>query len=335
MRSLGIGFLLLAATGVFAQQPLPPYEHVVAGLSFFGGCEIVIVPIIQRTLEWTGANASYGESDVLIVAPALGGRIFAVLANGGLAEIRPDGSRTALTAPAALAGREPLAMVVDRNGAIYVLTRFDLLQDAIMAFNPDGSLRATHPLGGRYASNGSTVIDLAADQCTLFLLSGGVVRRFNVCTGTFLPDFATVPMAAYAVRVLPDGGILLSYRRSATGNDLEDFELRQYDASGAMVRAYPLNGAATALILSDGGSRAVYNNNGLDVCPHGLSTLDLRSGAVVTSPLNTYRPLSLVTYFGWTAALGSHHGATDVPVTGAIGLAILAALTLGVALRRL
>lgn len=306
-----------------------------AGRSFFGGCEIGIIPIVQQTLEWTGANASYGESDVLVVAPAPGGRIFAVLANGGLAEIRPDGSRTALTAPAALGGREPLAMVVDGNGAIYVLVRFDLLQDAIMAFNPDGSLRATYPLGARYAPFGSTVIDLAADQCTLFLLRGGVVRRFNVCTGTFLADFATVPMAAYAVRVLPDGGILLSFQRSATGNELEDFELRQYDASGGVVRSYPLNGAATVLILSDGGSRAVYNNNGLDICPHGLSTLDLRSGAVVTSPLQTHRPLSLVTYFGWTAALGSHHGATDVPVTGALGLAILAALTLAAAVVRL
>lgn len=326
MRSLAIGFLLLAATGALAQQP---YEHVIAGYSLLGGCpDIVTLPIERRVLEWTGANASYGDSDVLLVAPAPGGRVFAVIGGSGggfsVAEIRPDGSRTPLIAPVT-PPRTPFALVVDRNGAVYVLTTFDHTQDAILAFNPDGTLRATFPLGARYGFGWSATIDLAADQCTLFLVRNSVVRRFNVCTGTALPDFVTAPMGAYAVRVLPDGGILVSLRD----------EILQYDPSGALVRSYPTNGEAHVLMLRDGGSRLVYNDRGEEVCGIGLATLDLRNGTVVTSPLNVHRPLSIVPYHAWTAALGSHHGATDLPVTGAVGLAILAALSLVVAVFRL
>lgn len=82
---------------------------------------------------------------------------------------------------------------------------------------------------------GSDWIDLAADKCTLFYTSEGArIMRFDVCTKIQLSDFVNnLPhSAAYAVRLLPGGGLLVAdsnevLRLDATGNITQ-----RYDAPG-------------------------------------------------------------------------------------------------------
>lgn len=61
---------------------------------------------------------------------------------------------------------------------------------------------------------GSFWIDLAADGCTMFYTSFGAnVKRFDVCANAQLPDFNAAPLpggAVQDVRVLPDGGVIVS-----------------------------------------------------------------------------------------------------------------------------
>lgn len=61
---------------------------------------------------------------------------------------------------------------------------------------------------------GSFWIDLAADGCTIFYTSYGPnVKRFDTCAGAQLPDFNAAPVpggVAHDVRVLPDGGVIVS-----------------------------------------------------------------------------------------------------------------------------
>jgi uncharacterized protein (TIGR03437 family) len=82
---------------------------------------------------------------------------------------------------------------------------------------------------------GTDWIDLAADKCTLYYTSEGArILRYDVCTKTQLTDFVSnLPhSAAYALRLLPSGGLLVAdtnevLRLDATGNITQ-----RYDAPG-------------------------------------------------------------------------------------------------------
>ena len=79
-------------------------------------------------------------------------------------------------------------------------------------------------------------MDLSADGCTMFYTSFGPnVKRFDVCTGIQLPDFnaAALPGGmAQDVRVLPDGGVLVSSGQV----------IARLDASGVLIRTYEVPG---------------------------------------------------------------------------------------------
>lgn len=85
-------------------------------------------------------------------------------------------------------------------------------------------------------NRGSFWIDLAADGCTIFYTSeGSHVKRFNVCTNTQLLDFNAAPLPsgqAQALRVLPNGGVLVA---NMTG-------IVRLDASGSVAQTYDVPG---------------------------------------------------------------------------------------------
>jgi len=80
-------------------------------------------------------------------------------------------------------------------------------------------------------SRGSDWIDLAGDQCTMFYTSEGVsILRYDVCTDAPLANFNTAPLpdSAYALRILPDGGVLVSnttvaIRLDSSGNQVQTY----------------------------------------------------------------------------------------------------------------
>ena len=307
---------LLVSTAALAQ----PFDTVVAGHN--GTC-VLVTPAIIHAHEWVGGSY-VANSDVFAIAPAPGGRVFAAVSNFStfsVVDLRPDGSRAPVTV--SVSG-QPIALVVDAAGSPYVLANHGG-GSAVVAFNSDGSLRAIHSIGGLNASYSHTAIDLAAAQCTLFILEQQRrVRRFNICTGTALPDFPIPEVADYgAIRILPDGGLLVS------GHD----ELLRFDAAGTLVRTYGLSAQfAFALMLRDGGAQVLVGEQ--DQCAGRLITLDLESGATVsTRDLRLELPSTIVTRAGWTAALGAAH-LSDVPALSTIALILFATSIAAVAIFR-
>ena len=92
-------------------------------------------------------------------------------------------------------------------------------------------------------TRGTDWIDLAADHCTLFYTSEDTsVRRYNLCTHTALPDFATglSPPYCYALRIRPNREVMVAcqeavHRLSPDGDNLQTYprlDLGETDAGG-------------------------------------------------------------------------------------------------------
>ncbi len=128
-------------------------------------------------------------------------------------------------------GTHPESVVFDAANTLYVghadgdadVRRFDTTGALLGQFNV-----ATE-------DRGSDFIDLAADQRTLFYTSEGrTVKRFDVSANTQLPDFATnLPgRAAFALRLLPDGGVMVANAQTIVRLNAAGAVVRQYDAAG-------------------------------------------------------------------------------------------------------
>jgi hypothetical protein len=131
---------------------------------------------------------------------------------------------------------------------------------------------------------GTDWVDLAGDQHTLFYTSEGTsIKRFDVATNTQLTDFATgLPgSAAYAFRILSDGGALVA----------DSNAVLRLNSSGAVVQTY----------LSTSGSTELFALN-LDPDNQTFWTGDLNSGIIfhvdiatgaIVNEINTGAPGSL------------------------------------------
>ncbi len=121
---------------------------------------------------------------------------------------------------------DPESCVADSTGHIYVgqadgtgqILKFDLSGNLVASYAPTTEDR------------GTDWIDLAADQCTVYYSSEGyAVHRFNVCTNTQLPDFATgLNGPCYALRIRANGEVMVAceaevYRLDATGNVIQTY----------------------------------------------------------------------------------------------------------------
>jgi streptogramin lyase len=153
---------------------------------------------------------------------------------------------------------DPESVIFDAAGNVYV-GQADGTHN-VLKFDPSGNLLAT--FAPATEDRGTDWIDLAADQCTLFYTSEGLlVKRFDVCTNTQLTDFNTALLPgsnAYAHRLLPSGGILVA----------DTSEVVRLDASGNQIQTYSLPG--TGLLFA------------VNLDPDGTSfwTADLLSGEV-------------------------------------------------------
>ncbi|HLO29546.1 MAG TPA: PKD domain-containing protein [Anaerolineales bacterium] len=121
----------------------------------------------------------------------------------------------------------PESCVADAADNIYVggitgshLDKFDAAGNLLATFKP------------AIEAKGIDWIDLAADQCTMFYTSeGSGVKRFNVCTNTQLPDFATgLTRPCYALRIRENSEVMVAcaaqlYRLSATGVPLQTYKI--------------------------------------------------------------------------------------------------------------
>lgn len=126
---------------------------------------------------------------------------------------------------------------------------------------------------------GTDWIELAGDQCTLYYTSEDtVVRRYNVCTRTVLPDFAVglTPPVCYALRLRPNRELMVAcqdavHRISPQGANLQTYTRQSLGESNPQgLFALNLDPDGTSFWTAGGVSGWVYR-------------VDIASGAVLTS----------------------------------------------------
>jgi len=299
MRKLLLASLLLTTT-ISAQ----PYDALVAGIEYSqsppSSSEVV-------------ARGNSGEmADISAVAAGPDGRVFAAVEGTPyeLIEMRPIGQRTVGPFPP---GWSPDVMTIDRAGNVYTLASGAFNDVALIAMNAKGEVRAIYSmLQYIYAFDTPRAMDLAADQCTLYFAgTGRIIRRFDVCNGVILPDFATVALnQIFDLRVLPDGGLLVSGPGA----------MARVDANGASNGRVDVHASPVAMALTHGGTRVMFAGEPCD--PHNaqsctgspdpdmltLFELDLASeNETNVGPVYVDFPESIAPYFSWTAALGDAH----------------------------
>jgi len=160
----------------------------------------------------------------------------------------------------------PESILFDGLGNVYV-----------GAVDGDNDIRHFDALGNPLArfdvateDRGSDWIDLAADQCAMFYTSEGQnVKRFDVCRNTQLPDFTLMPLpdpVAYALRILPSGGVLVANTRVIT----------RLDAAGGLAETYDTPGEDCWFALNlDPDGESFWS---ADFCSSNVYKFDLQSG---------------------------------------------------------
>jgi hypothetical protein len=207
-------------------------------------------------------------------------------------------------------GRQLLAA---QSGMIHVLAdNAEKTQSAIITIRPDGTLANIRTFAERVYA-----FDLAADQCTLFLVTAGMIKRYDICTGLELAVFASIdgPLNHPHIVVLPDGGVLL-----------QNFGLHWYEANGTITRTHTIG--ARSLSLASGGSRILVAIG----CTEELQELDFNSLAVLRTYRYTYATIDIshVSHEAWTAALGPSITSTNVPALSPLMLgALIGTLAVG------
>lgn len=318
-------FLLLLTAGAEAQ----PYDAVVAG--FDGSCSQIGTPPLTPQLEWLGETDTVDtNTTVIAVAPAPGGAIYGLTDDPGdqdVVRVQRDSVTAFASIPATHIAH---GLIVDRAGTVYVLVTLPGGNDAIDMFEADGTFRVTQPLGGAgyYSHHSTAPLDLASDQCTLFLVQNRTtIRRVNLCTGTFLADFATLPQID-GVRILPDGGLLV-----ASAN-----QIVRLDTNGVVTRTYTRPGWVDAgpITLANQGTTVWMAE---EACTSVTADeIDLALGTLLDSePLDQSNPNSIVPRRAWTAAIGTEAAVqfAEVPTASTYALMTLIMLVAIAAFRRL
>lgn len=165
----------------------------------------------------------------------------------------------------------PSSITFDPQGNVYV-GQADTTGD-IRKFDSAGNFVASFDVAT--AVRGTDHIDLAGDGCTMFYTSRTKdVFRYDVCTNTQLPMFNTAPLpgeAAYHLRVLPDGGVLVA----------DSHVIVRLDASGNQVKLYFAPGESNYWggvdLVGDGTFWASNAFNG------NIYRFDLETGAILFS----------------------------------------------------
>ena len=198
--------------------------------------------------------------------PFAAGDLFAATASGTLSWYGPDGTFVAELATGltsirhvaadplgrlwALDAAQPATLVrIDATGAVTTISpvgatfvpwwlTFDALGNVFVGdWEIMGNVSKLSPNGaflGAVIATESDYIDLAADQCTMYLQRPGwtmsTTERWNACTGTFVDvfhDSHTDDETANAVRLLPDGSVLM-----------KNPDVIRVDQTAAVVRTY-------------------------------------------------------------------------------------------------
>jgi hypothetical protein len=179
----------------------------------------------------------------------------------------------------------PHALAFDTAGSMYVGQSH--CTGAVLKLSP-GQPPIAYAVAPENA--GAFWIDIARDGCTIFYTSWGPnVKRFDACTNAQLADFnrATLPGGeTHGLRVLPDGGVLVS----------SGAVVARLDSTGALVQTYSVSTGEpqywAGLDLVGDGTFWVVN-----YLTSNIYKFDLTTGAVRAS-FNTGTPARTVVDVG-------------------------------------
>ncbi|MBI4421620.1 MAG: hypothetical protein HY560_12415 [Gemmatimonadetes bacterium] len=165
----------------------------------------------------------------------------------------------------------PNSIVFDAAGNAYVgqsdapadIVKFDAVGTPLVSFDAATEVR------------GTDWIDLAGDGCTILYTSRGKnILRYDTCARAQRPNFNSAPLpgeSALALRVLPDGGVLVA----------DSVAIVRLNAFGAVVRTYTVPGEPglwAGLDLAGDGTFWASNWGSSNVY-----RFDLATGAVLAS----------------------------------------------------
>jgi hypothetical protein len=153
----------------------------------------------------------------------------------------------------------PEVIVFDQGGNVFVGNT----GGGIRKFDPDGNL-----LESLIPSTRIDFMDLSADQTTMLITQEGQnILTLDLTTGLQGPDFATnLGGRAFALRILPDGGVLLANRAN----------VRRLDASGLIIQTYDVAGEDCWFALNlDPDGTSFWS---ADFCTSNVHKFDINSG---------------------------------------------------------
>lgn len=179
----------------------------------------------------------------------------------------------------------PMSIVFDATGRAFV-GQADCDAD-ILQFSATGVLQSSFDAATE--TRGTVWVDIGSDLCTIFYTSQGTnVKRFDVCGNSQLPDFNAAPLpepsnGAHALKLLPDGGVLVA-----------DFSsIVRLDASGHIVQTYSADSESPqcwlgVALTADGASFWASN-----WCTSNVHRFDLSSGLSLQSFHTGTEPFSV------------------------------------------
>ena len=133
---------------------------------------------------------------------------------------------------------DPESCTVDASNNIYVGQADGSHQ--ILKFDTSGTLLASY--SPAIDARGTDWIDLSSDQCTMYYTGEGtLIKRFNVCTNTQLPDFASgLPGPCFEIRIQTNGNVIVACGQGAV----------RLDSSGNVLQNYPIPGASEMFAMN-------------------------------------------------------------------------------------
>jgi len=200
----------------------------------------------------------------------------------------------------------PESCVHDQAGNIYVGQADGGAN--ILKFDPAGNLLASYAVAT--GPRGSDWIDLAADQCTMFYASESPnIRRFNVCTNTQLPDFASgLPAPCFALRIRANGEVLVACSS----------EVVRLSPTGTILQTYTLPGGNNLFALNIDPDGTSFWTANIDQVGQ-IWRVDIATGAVITTfDANAFVDVAGLAVFGERTVGGGDTTPPSCALTGVI-----------------
>jgi WD40 repeat protein len=129
----------------------------------------------------------------------------------------------------------PESIIFDSEGNVLIGQATNPGSDVntpVLKFDRNGLHLATYNVA--VDELGSDWIELSPDQCILYYTSeGNTIKRYNICTNNQIPDFVDgLPNKAFALRLLPDGGLIVANQDTILRLNAVGQILQTYDAPG-------------------------------------------------------------------------------------------------------